>query len=87
MNLDGNLSHGVENVGLEKNQMKNPIDKLSENSSIEKEETFKKTETKPMDDETLLDDVKVWNYQFLITFFLLWNSYCSLVPLNYYLKI
>ena len=65
--MDGNLSYGVdkyngntpENVGLEKNQIKNPIDKLSENSSIEKEETSEKTETKPMDDEPLLNDVKV----------------------------
>ena len=94
-NLDGNLSNGVdkhnghtsENVGLEKNQIKNPIDKLSENSSIEKEETSEKTETKPMDDEPLLNDVKVWNNKFFRNFFSLCNSYCSLVFLNYYLLI
>ena len=65
-NLKGHISDSVgnnnnipENVVLEKNLSPHPVDKLSENSSIEKEGISTNSRNKPMDDETLLDGVKV----------------------------
>ena len=65
-NLKGHISDSVgnnnnipENVELEKNLSPHPVDKLSENSSIEKEGISTNSRNKPMDDETLLDGVKV----------------------------
>ena len=65
-NLKGHISNSVgnnnnipENIELEKKSSPHPVDKLSENSSIEKEGASTNSRIKPMDYDPLLDGVKV----------------------------